>query len=31
MADPVPGYLPRVVPKEGVQVGSFFLPGGVSL
>ncbi|KAJ5950556.1 Cytochrome P450 E-class group I [Penicillium vulpinum] len=31
VADPVPGYLPRVVPKEGVQVGSFFLPGGTSV
>ncbi|KAJ5715324.1 Cytochrome P450 E-class group I [Penicillium malachiteum] len=31
MADPVPGFLPRVVPKEGVHVGSSFLPGGTSV
>ncbi|OQE41255.1 hypothetical protein PENCOP_c005G06048 [Penicillium coprophilum] len=31
LADPVPGYLPRVVPKEGIQIDKFFLPGGTSV
>jgi hypothetical protein len=27
----LPGPLPRIVPPEGLQVGSYFVPGGVSL
>lgn len=30
ISPPVPGALPRVVPPQGVQYGSHFLPGGVS-
>lgn len=29
LADPVPGILPRAVPKDGVHVGPYFLPSGV--
>lgn len=29
LSNPVPGFLPRVVPKSGVNIGGHHIPGGV--